>query len=141
MIVSKQEIAPAVAMRLVELACAQARENGWEVAAAVCDPAGEQVAFLRTDRVIVPAVGFALDKAYTAATLRKSTKAFFERAEGSASLSMGLANRPRLMTWSGGVALFHDGQCIGGLGVSGAQDFEDVACAMAAIEAVGLEAG
>jgi len=138
-IIDKQEIEPEAALKLVQAATLFAQEQGWEVAAAVCDPGGHLVAFLRTRRVIAPAEGFAIDKAYTAATLRKSTQAFFERAAENPSLAMGLANRPRLMTWSGGLPLFFNDQCIGGLGVSGAQDFEDVECARAAIAAVGLQ--
>lgn len=138
MTLTRTEIAPGTALKLVTEATAYAAAQGWDVAAAVADPHGALVALLRTDHVVIPAVGFAIDKAYTAATLRKSTEAFYERAASNPALSLGLGNRARLMVWSGGLPLFADGHCIGGLGVSGAQDHEDIEAAQAAIRAAGL---
>ena len=139
MLVTRLEISSKTAAQLTTESVAYARSKGWDIAAAVVDSRGALVAFLRTDDVVVPAIDFAVDKAYTAATLRKSTEAFFERADGSPSLRLGLANRPRLMVWSGGLPLFESGSCIGGIGVSGARDIEDVECALAAIRAAGLQ--
>ncbi|MBE1282745.1 MAG: heme-binding protein [Rhodobacteraceae bacterium] len=138
MITTKQEVSPEAGLQLVTFALDHAKTQGWDIAVSVCDPAGNQVAFLRSENVISPAADFACDKAYTAATLRKSTSDFFERMSGTPSLALGLSNRPRLMVWTGGLPLFHEGVCIGGIGVSGAQDFEDVECARVAIEKVGL---
>ena len=122
MIVTRREISSKTAAQLTTESVAYARSKGWDIAAAVVDPRGALVAFLRTDDVVVPAIDFAVDKAYTAATLRKSTEAFFERADGSPSLRLGLANRPRLMVWSGGLPLFESGslhrrdRCVGRAG-------------------------
>lgn len=140
-LVTRREVSSSTASALAHECAAYAEARGWEVAAAVVDPRGALVAFVRTDDVVVPAIEFAIDKAYTAATLRKSTEAFFARAEGSPSLRLGLGNRPRLLVWSGGLAIFDEGTCIGGLGVSGASDAEDVECASAALRALGLTAG
>jgi uncharacterized protein GlcG (DUF336 family) len=135
------QITPAAAQDIVQAALANATDNGWDVAVAVVDPSGFLVAFGRTDNVAPPIGDFALDKAYTAGTLRKSTKAFGERMVSSPTLSLGLSNRQRFMVWGGGVAIFEEGVCIGGLGVSGAQEHEDIACAEAAITHVGLTPG
>ena len=140
MIITRTEISQAVALQLVTESISYANAKGWQITAAVADPRGTLVALLRTDDVVTPAVDFAVDKAYTAATLRCSTKGFYERAETNSSLKLGLTNRPRLMVWTGGLPLFHNGACIGGLGVSGAQDFEDEEIALAAISMVGLTA-
>ena len=56
----------------------------------------------------------------------------------SPSLEAGLANRPRFMLWAGGFAIFHEGVCVGGVGVSGAADHQDAACARHALEAAGF---
>jgi uncharacterized protein GlcG (DUF336 family) len=138
MLVSVQVLSAAISLRLVTDCIEYARSRSLQVAAAVVDPWGHLIAFLRTDGVIPPAVEFATDKAYTAATLRRSTEAFFERADSSPSLRLGLTTRSRLMVWSGGLPLFAAGECVGGLGVSGARDVEDVECAKAAIRAAGL---
>jgi uncharacterized protein GlcG (DUF336 family) len=46
-----------------------------------------------------------------------------------------------LMTWGGGVAVFDGRACIAGIGVSGAQDFEDIECCQSAIDANGFKSG
>ncbi len=138
--VTRTEISAGAALDLVRGAVAHARENGWEVTAAVVDPRGHLVAFWRTDAVIDPAITFAIDKAYTAATLRKASQAFGERMASKPTLSLGVGTRERIITWAGGLPIFKDGQCIGGIGVSGAQDHEDIACASAALSEMGLSA-
>lgn len=132
-------LASATAMQLVQAAVGHAAGNGWKVAVCVVDPAGAPLASWRMDEVTPPIAEFAADKAYTAATMRRSTAAFFERMDGSASLRLGLANRDRLLVWGGGLPIFHAGKVIGGIGVSGAQDFEDIACAQTALEQAGLD--
>ena len=129
-------IAPEAALRIVRAAVAHAEGKGWEVCAAVCDPAGHLVALLRTADVVVPTIDYAIDKAYTAACLRTSTQALFERAQGRPALGMGLANRPRVLVFPGGLPIRLDGRVIGGLGVSGAADMEDVECAEAALRTI-----
>jgi uncharacterized protein GlcG (DUF336 family) len=139
MIVERTEISGELALRLVSDCVRFAGARGWEVCAAVCDPRGALVALLRTDHVVMPAIEFAIDKAYTAATLKTSTQDFFKRAESRPALKLGLANRPRILVFPGGYPVFHDDVCIGGLGVSGAQDQEDVECAVSVIEGAGLQ--
>ena len=63
------------------------------------------------------------------------------RAEENPSFYLGMTNRPGLMAWGGGVAIFHEGKCMGGIGVSGAQDEEDIDCAMAPIARMGSTGG
>lgn len=135
------QISSAAARGLVDNCLSYAKKHGWEIAVAVVDPGGYLVAFGRTDHVTTPIGHFALDKAYTAGTLRKSTKDFGVRMASSPTLSLGLSNRERFIAWGGGAAIFEDGVCIGGLGVSGAQEHEDIACAEAAIMLAGLTPG
>ena len=136
---TRKEIAPSTALRMVTDALDHARANGWQVAAAVVDPHGHLVAFCRSERCAAPVGPFAIDKAYTAGTLGKSTRAFGERMASSPTLGLGLSTRERLLAWGGGVAIWEGEDCIGGLGVSGARDEEDIACAEAAIRAAGLD--
>lgn len=138
---SRRIIGADTAQSIVSSALADARGKDWQIAAAICDPSGVLVAFGRTDGVAIPSVEFAIDKAYTAGTLGKSTAAFGQRMTSGAALSLGLSTRPRLITWGGGVAIFEGGICIGGLGISGMQDHQDIACAEAAIASAGLIAG
>ena len=128
------------AKALVDKAITHAAENGWQVCAVVVDPSGHVVASGRMDGVPAPVFDFASDKAYTAGTLGKSTRAFFERMNSSPELHMGMVNRPRLCAWDGGLPILEDGTPIGGLGVSGAAGPDDVACAEAALASLGLNA-
>lgn len=138
--VQRFELTYVAASELVSKALEYAREKSWEVAVAVVDPHGFLVAFGRTDGVAPPIGDFAIDKAYTAGTLRKSTEAFGERMASSPTLSLGLSNRQRFMPWGGGLAIFEEENCLGGIGVSGAQSFEDIECATAAVVSLSLTA-
>lgn len=140
MLSASKTLGSAAARRIVEAAIAEAEHGGWRIAVAVAvvDPSGLPIALARMDEVTPPILDFAQDKAYTAATMRRSTEAFFGRMTSAPTLAMGFQNRPRLMVWGGGLLIFHEGLAVGGVGVSGANEAEYVACARAGIAAVGL---
>jgi uncharacterized protein GlcG (DUF336 family) len=136
---ASRTLGSAAARQIVEAAITEAERGGWRIAVAVVDPSGLPIALARMDEVTPPILDFAQDKAYTAATMRRSTEAFFGRMTSAPTLAMGFQNRPRLMVWGGGLPIFHEGLAVGGVGVSGAKEAEDVACARAGIAAVGLD--
>ncbi len=125
------------AAALVAHAVAHARANGWRVAVAVVDPSGHVLASGRMDGAPPPILDFATDKAFTA-TLGKTSLAFGERMAQLKSLELGLATRPRLLVWEGGLPERESGLLVGAIGVSGASGHEDAACARAALAALGL---
>ena len=122
---------------LIEGAMAHADANAWRVAVVVLDPWGAVVASGRMDGVSPAILDIASDKAYTA-TMGKSTKAFYERMSSAPDLAMGLQNRSRFCAWEGGMPIRDGGRLVGAIGVSGAAGPEDVACAEAALELLGL---
>lgn len=126
------------ARQIVEAALAEARQQGLTVAVCVVDAQGQVLASARMEAATPPILTFAEDKAYTAATMRRTTLAFAERMASRPSLALGLSTRQRLLPWGGGLPAVHEGVVIGGLGVSGAQEAEDVACAEAGLRALGL---
>lgn len=134
---SQAVITYAAATQLVSEAVAHADANGWAIAAVVLDPSGHMVASGRMDGVPAPVHDFAADKAFTA-VLGTSSRGFFERMSSSPALAMGAGNRPRLCAWDGGVPIRSGDHLIGALGVSGAAGPDDVACAEAALAALGL---
>ena len=138
MIFSRFDLEPQSGVNLATLAIEHANLNDWDITVAVCDTAGVLIAFMRTKNVIPAAVEFAIDKAYTSAILGKGTKEFGERMGSSVSLSLGVGTRSRLMTWTGGLPIFYKDNCVGGIGVSGAMDHQDLECAEAAISNLGL---
>ena len=126
------------ARQIVDAALAEAARQGLGVAVCVVDVQGHTLASARMEGVTPPILTFAEDKAYTAATMRRATAAFAERMASSPSLTLGLSTRARLLPWGGGLPVVHDGIVVGGVGVSGAKDHEDIACAEAALTALGL---
>lgn len=138
MISMKSDLSVQAGLQMAQAAIVYAQENDWEITVAICDRSGHLIAFLRSENVILAAIDFAIDKAFTAATLRKSTADFGTRMASSPGLSLGVATRPRLMTWKGGLPIYAQGACVGGIGVSGALDHQDLACAQAALSSVGL---
>lgn len=127
----------ASAQDLVNAALSHARDQGWTIAVAVLDPWGHLVAAARMDGVAPPILDYAIDKAFTA-TLGRSTSAFFDRMNSSDELRLGLANRPRLCAWDGGLPIYAGQDIVGAIGVSGAKGHEDVVCAETALAAIGL---
>ncbi|SDN36720.1 heme-binding protein [Ensifer sp. YR511] len=138
LVVSTQVLAANAALRLVGHVIAHATANAWRVAVCVVDTQGVTLAAARMDEVAPPILDFAMDKAFTAATMRRTTEAFFERMDNSPSLRLGLANRSRLLVWGGGLPILHRDGIVGAIGVSGARDVEDIECARHALEREGL---
>ena len=109
---------------------AWADERNFELAIAVFDDAGRLIAFAHMDGTATAVGDVARWKGESAASYRFSSRATGEwNGQGA----------PRLAHWEGGVPIFDaDGMGLGGVGVSGAESSDDVACAVAGIEAAGL---
>ena len=103
---------------------------------AVTDTGGQLVAVLRMDRSSAGATGFAIEKARASALWGFATSGMEEGARGTP----GFANAPNVVTVAGGVPVFSaDGTArLGAVGASGEAPADDVACALAGIEAAGL---
>ncbi len=118
------------------LACGAAR--GVKVVAAVTDPAGDLITCVRADGAFSASVGIARDKAYTAAVFGTSTDALCEGLSVRTVLREGIALRPGVILFGGGLPIVLDGQVIGAIGVSGGSEDDDRACAGAGLSALGL---
>ncbi len=94
-------------------------------AVAVTDAHGELMAFVRTDGCALPSLYNAINKAFTAARRRVPTRQFREefRKEG---LSISYFGDARYTGLGGGIPLIVDGEVIGGVGVSGLSEQEDI---------------
>ncbi len=138
MIITKRVLSAQTALALVGHANRHAQDNGWGVAIVVTDPEGEVLASVRRDGVGAHILGFATDKAYTAALMKVSTQAYFETIRQREDSRIVLANRARLIVWGGGLPVVHQGEVVGGIGVSGVEGHQDIACAEVALCAEGL---
>lgn len=112
---------------------AWAKDRNLAVAVAVFDEGGKLLAFAHMDGAASAVGEFAQWKGRSAATIHFASAVTAEWGRGP----------PGLATWEGGLPIFSaEGVALGGVGVSGAQSAEDVACGQAGIAAAGLrEAG
>lgn len=120
-------------------AAGHAEVLGLKVNIAVVDTGGNLAGFLRMPGAFLHSIDIAIDKAYTAAGFGLSTAAWSEAlASHSSAVRDGLPRRPRMVCFGGGLPLNHQGQLIGGIGVSGGSEQQDEACARAGMRAMGL---
>ena len=112
---------------------------GLRVNVAVVDAGGVLAAFLRMPGAPLHSVDIAIDKAYTAASFGLATSQWFAALQQhSVAVRDGIVRRPRFVAFGGGLPVMEVGQCIGGIGVSGATEEQDEAIANAGLKAMGL---
>ena len=108
---------------------AWASEQKLSVAVAVFDERGTLLAFALMDGAASAVGDYAQWKGRSAATIHVASGETAEWGRGP----------PGLATWAGGLPVFStEGAPLGGVGVSGAESAEDVACGKAGIAAAGL---
>ncbi|GIV75779.1 MAG: hypothetical protein KatS3mg050_0173 [Litorilinea sp.] len=116
------------ALRILETIRSELEKQGKGAAVAVVDAHGELIAFLRTDGCKLPSIQIAINKAFTAAREQQPTRAI---GDSSRSHDWPMTNFGdlRYTAWGGGVPLRYRGQVVGGVGVSGLPEEEDMALA------------
>ena len=131
-----QRITAETAQAIIAGCAARDAAAGQSHAVAVTDTGGHLVAALRAERSSAGAMDFAIAKARAAALWGFATAGMEEGARGTP----GFANAPHVVTVPGGVPVFSadDTARLGAVGASGTAPAEDVACAVAGIEAAGL---
>lgn len=127
------------AQRAVLAAVAHGAGRGVAVVAAVADGAGDLVACLRADGAFSASVDIARDKAHTAAVFRVGTDSLGAALADSEVLRLGIALRPGVVLFGGGLPIVEAGQIIGGIGVSGGSEDDDRACAAAGLAALDVD--
>lgn len=111
---------------------------GIAINVAITDTAGVLAGFLRMPGAFLHSVEIAIDKAYTSASFGFPTSKWKDILAGDDMLRAGLAERPRLVIFGGGLPIVADGVRIGGIGVSGGSAEQDEECAHAGLKAIGL---
>ncbi len=136
--VSQSVISADAAHTALAAAVAHARELGIAINVAVTDSAGVLAGFLRMPGAFLHSIDIAIDKAYTSASFGFPTAMWKEILANDEILKIGLAERPRLVIFGGGLPIVADGVRIGGIGVSGGSAEQDEECARAGLNAIGL---
>jgi len=128
------------ALKAVIAAQDAAKARNVPVVAVVVDVAGHLMACLRADGAFIASVDIARDKAWTAAIFGASTDQLASALSHSQVLLDGIAARPNVVLFGGGMPIKQDGAVIGGIGVSGGSEDDDRICATAGLTALGLTA-
>jgi uncharacterized protein GlcG (DUF336 family) len=118
--------------RMLGAAEAEGARNKWNVAIAVLDDGGHLLGFHRMDGATPANAEIAVLKGRSAAVSRRSTRTWEERIAGG---RMAMLKMPVLPV-TGGLPIVVEGECVGGIGVSGVQSHEDEQIAQAAIDAL-----
>jgi uncharacterized protein GlcG (DUF336 family) len=132
-------IGPAIgvetARRAAAAAVAEARRNGWLMAAAITDPAGALVYFERMDEVQHGSIEVAIAKARSSALYKRPTKAF-QDALASGGVGLRVLTMEGALPVEGGLPILVDGKLVGAIGLSGDLAENDGKCAAAGVAAV-----
>ena len=122
---TRREIGYDEARQLVGVVADRLESEGLGAAVAVVDAHGELVSFLRTDGCPFPSIKIAISKAFTAARDRQESRALGDLAPEQ---YFPLTNFGEIgyTGWGGGVPLIVDGEIIGGLGISGLPEEQDM---------------
>lgn len=119
---------------LIEGAALQADAIGVPMCIAVVDDAGQLIAFERMEGGKVTSSTIAIDKAFTAAAAKKATHDYGTASQpGSPAYGINSAIGGRLMVVGGGLPVVHQGDVVGGIGISSGTPAQDLAVAEAAI--------
>lgn len=123
----------ALAMQALQASLDKAISVKVNVSIAVVDKAGHLLHMAHMDGAPLLSRDIALNKARTAVNFGLPTQAWQQRLEGcSPAVRQGLPLQPGLAMFGGGEPLRFAGEVIGAIGISGASEALDQACAQAA---------
>lgn len=124
------------ALRAAQAALAQCQKQGYTVAVAVTDRAGQPLALLRDNLAGSHTSLTAINKAHTAASFRTDTSELATTTQAGKP-SSGIRQLPQVVAVGGGLMVRAKGSLVGAIAVSGAPNGDaDEACAKAGIAAI-----
>jgi uncharacterized protein GlcG (DUF336 family) len=120
------------AQKMVAAAKVEAARNNWSVTIAVVDDAGFLLHLDRMDGAGYHTPEYATLKARTSALFRAPSKTLEDVVKDRpATIAF-----PGRLPVQGGLPILYEGQCVGGIGVSGVKSFEDEQVAQAGVAAL-----
>lgn len=120
------------AKTIIAAAHEEARKHNWLVSIAVTDDAGYLIHLERQDGAPLPSAEIALGKARTAAIAKTPTKVLEDVVKDRPAVAL----MPGRLPIQGGLPVIVNGECVGGVGVSGVKSPEDEIVAQAGIAAL-----
>ena len=118
--------------KILAAAKAEAVKNSWTVTIAVVDDSGILLHLERLDGATAQSPDIAILKARAAALGRTPSKALEDMVKDRPALAV-FPNRAPVQ---GGLPIFYQGECVGGVGVSGVKSNEDEQVAAAGVAAL-----
>ena len=125
-----------VAEKMVAAAKEKAVEMGCVVAVAVVDSGGYTVTASRMDGLPPLTADEAINMAYTAVMFGAEGSKIMPMVGRPWFQSMVISSRGRIVPADGEMPIVMDGQIVGGIAAAGASNEQDVACCVAALEAL-----
>ncbi len=116
------------AKKVAAAALAETRKNGWNMAVAIVDPAGDLVYFEKLDGTQAASVTIAVEKARAAARFKRPTKALQDQVAAGGD-GLRILALPGAVPVEGGVPILMDGKIVGAIGMSGGTSQQDGQCA------------
>ena len=123
------------AKRAAAAAMAEAKNNGWTMAVAVVDGAGDLVYFEKMDETQTGSVTVAQAKARSAARFKRPTKVFQDALTATPD-GLRILGIEGAVPVEGGVPIVVGEKIVGAIGVSGGTSQQDGQCAKAGVDAV-----
>ncbi len=123
------------AKRAAAAAIAEAQRNGWTMAVAIVDGAGDLVYFEKMDDTQTGSVDVSIAKARSAARFKRPTRIFQDSLTATPD-GLRILGIDGAVPVEGGVPLVIAGKIAGAIGVSGGTSAQDGQCAKAGVDAV-----
>jgi len=121
--------------RAATAAVDEARRNGWTMAVAIVDAAGDLVYFEKMDETQTGSVTVSQSKARSAARFKRPTKAFQDALTATPD-GLRILGIEGAVPVEGGLPIVMGGKIIGAIGVSGGTSQQDGQCAQAGLNAL-----
>lgn len=132
---STQDKATQTALKLLQLAIAEAKQIGIPIVFALVDAHGNTILSYRMPHALLVSSELALKKAYTAVALKMATHELHNLVQpGQPLFQIEASCSDQLVSFGGGYPIFVDGKIIGGIGISGGSVEEDMQIAQAALK-------
>jgi uncharacterized protein GlcG (DUF336 family) len=118
--------------RVAAAALDEARRNGWTMAVAIVDAAGDLVYFEKMDETQTGSVTVSQSKARSAARFKRPTKAFQDALTATPD-GLRILGIEGAVPVEGGLPIVMGGKIVGAIGVSGGTSQQDGQCAQAGV--------
>ena len=123
-----------LAKKMAAAARVKAEEINVPIVFSVVDSGGNLAYFERMEDALMVSIDISVNKAYTANALKMSTDKVADVVKEDGSLyGLQWTNNGRMVVFGGGYPLKHNGEVIGGIGVSGGSVDEDMIIAKSAL--------